>query len=152
MSRVTKVMVTIAAIGLATAAFAGVASAHEQSKKQYLKQGNAVCKAANKELDTFFGELFKDFTQDQVPTAEQQRQAADGAIPIFSKALDDVEALEGPPALDKKVDKLLDQYRAVVEKIDADPSIVFSENSQDPFAKLDKQAKKLGLQQCGQNT
>jgi hypothetical protein len=77
--------------------------------------------------------------------------AADGALPIFRTSLDDIEDLEGPSAYEKKVDKLLDQYRAVADDIENDPAIAFSsEDENDIWAKADKQAKKLGLRDCRQ--
>jgi len=151
-SRVTKLVITIVTIGLATAVFAGAAGAGSTlSKKEYLKQGNSICKGANQQLNAFFEEFFKGFKEGDVPSPDQQRQAVDGAIPIFTTAIDAVEALEGPPAFDKKIGKLLDQYRAVLDKIDADPSVAFGQNAKDPFAKPNKLAKKLGLKECAQD-
>ena len=151
MGRVTKLVTSIATVGIATAAFAGVASAHELSKKQYLKQGNGVCKTTNNDLGAVFEEAFAGLGQNDQPSPEQIATAVSGAVPIFRQGLDDLEALEGPSALDKKVDKLVDQYRDAIDAVEADPASAFDEDGPEVFRKPDKQAKKLGLKECAQN-
>jgi hypothetical protein len=71
-------------------------------------------------------------------------------VPIFRGILDDVTALEGPKALDKKVDALADQYDTAVDDIQADPVAAFA-GEEDPFAPLDKKARRLGLKACAQS-
>ncbi len=68
-------------------------------------------------------------------------------MPIFREMLDAVEGLEGPPAFEKKVDKLLDQYRAVADDIEDDPALVFDESI---WEKPDKVAKRLSVRDCVQ--
>jgi hypothetical protein len=150
-SRFTKLVVTIVTLGLASAAFAGIAGAGSTlSKKEYLKEGNTICKAANVELNAIFDEVFADFDENDVLTDEQAQDLADRVVPIFDQALDDIDALEGPAALDKKVGKVLDEYRSITAEVQADPSIAFSPDSPDPFVEVDKKAKKIGLKACGQ--
>lgn len=148
-----KVVVTaLLTLGLATAAFAGTAAAGgELSKKEYKAEINDRCVTANEDLNAVFEEIFTDFEEE--PTPEQQQAAADAGLPIFRQMLDDIEDLDGPNALKKKVDKLVDGYRDVADQIEDDPSIVFSSDpdAEDPFAKPDKQAKKLGLEECAQS-
>jgi len=145
---------TLLSVGLATAAFAGVASAGEElSKKEFQKGANAICKVANEGIEAAFiaaGFSEETFSEDTGPTAEQIQAAVAGAAPIFRAALDEISALEGPSAYQKKVDKLLDQYNKVVDVVEEDPVSSFSEDGPDPFAKPNKQAKKLGLKQCVQ--
>ncbi|MBA2327417.1 MAG: hypothetical protein H0V95_12355 [Actinobacteria bacterium] len=138
-------------LGLATAAFAGVAAAGELSKKEYKAEINDVCVSANEDLGVVFEEVFADLEEDEEPSPEQQQAAADDALPIFRQMLDDIEDLDGPKALKKKVDKLVDGYRDVADEIEDDPEIVFSADAEDPFVKLDKQAAKLGLDDCVQS-
>jgi hypothetical protein len=147
--RFTALSTTVMTLAVATAAFAGVAAAGEQlSKKQFLKEGNAICKSANQEIDAVFEQVLGDSTAE--PTDEQFAAAAAGAIPIFRTALDDVEGLQGPASLEKQVDKLIGQYRDVADDIEADPASAFSPET-DVFAKADKLAKKVGLKTCAQN-
>lgn len=153
MGSITKRLVITAVIaGLATATFAGVAGAGgELSKKEYLKEANATCKAGNKEIDAAFGEAFAGLDENDQPSPEQIDELVGLVVPIFRGVLDDIEALEGPSALDKKVDALTDEYRGVLDDIEADPQAVFGEDAPDPFKKLDKKTKKLGLKVCAQS-
>jgi hypothetical protein len=140
---------TVLTVGLA-AAFAGVAAAGEQlTKKEFLNEGNAICKAANKEINAVFEEVFAGVDENTQPSPDVQAAAAAGAIPIFRGALGEIEALEGPASLEKKVDKGLDQYNTVVDGIEADPQSAFG-GGPDPFVKADKLAVKVGLKQCTQ--
>ena len=151
MRRARALVIVLIAIGFATAAFGGIAGAGEGlSKKEYRAEANDICATANEELGAVFEEVFGDFEEDQVPTAEQQRAAADAALPIFRQMLDDIEDLDGPSTLEKKVGKLVDGYRDVADEIEADPAVAFGPEAEDPFVKPDKQAKKLGLDDCVQ--
>ncbi len=58
-----------------------------------------------------------------------------------------IDDLGGPASLEKKVHKLTDEYRAVVDDVEADPVAVLT-SDEDPFAKTDKKATKLGLKEC----
>lgn len=147
----TLLTAALLTLGLATAAFAGVAAAGELSKSEYKSEINDLCVSANEDLDVVFEEVFADLEEDQEPSPEQQQAAADGALPIFRQMLDDIEDLDGPKTLEKKVGKLVDGYRDVADEIEEDPAVVFSADAEDPFTKLDKQARKLGLRKCAQS-
>jgi hypothetical protein len=147
-TRATSALLTL---GLATAAFAGVAAAGELSKKEYKAEINDLCVTANEDLGVVFEEVFGELVgEDEEPSPEQQQAAADGGLPIFRQMLDDIADLDGPKALEKKVDKLVDGYRDVADQIEEDPAVVFSADAEDPFVKLDKKARKLGLDDCVQ--
>jgi hypothetical protein len=154
-----RFMVVVAVAGLASTAIAGVARAGDQlaepeqlSKKEYLKQANGICRDGNEQLEVAFEEFFADFREDQQPTPEQLEELVGIVVPIFRTALGAVEELEGPPALDKKVDSLVADYEEVLEEIEADPEVAFGEDAPDPFKALDKRAKKLGLKSCAQGS
>ncbi len=140
----------VLALGLVGTAFAGIAGAGgDLSKKEYLKEINSICADNNDDLNAIFEEAFAGLDENEEPPPEAIEAAVNQAIPVFRGALDDIEALEGPSTLDKKVDKLVDEYRAVVDDIEEDP--VGSFEGKDPFTKVDKKAKKLGLKQCAQS-
>jgi len=145
-TRATTVLLTL---GLATAAFASVAAAGELSKKEYKAEINDHCATANEELGVVFDEVFGEFEEGEELSPEQIQEAADRALPIFRQLLDAVEEFEGPSRLEKKVGKLVDQYRDVADDIEENPEIAFS-GDEDPFEKADKRAEKLGLDECAQ--
>jgi hypothetical protein len=147
----TRATTALLTLGLATAAIAGVAAAGELSKKEYKAEINDICAAGNEDLGEVLEEVFAEGGEDEELTPEQQQAAADAALPIFRQMLDDIEDLDGPKALENKVGKLVDGYRDVADEIEEDPAVVFSADAEDPFAKLDKQARKLGLRKCAQS-
>jgi hypothetical protein len=146
----TRATTAVLTLGVATAAFAGAAFAGELSKKEYKAEINGVCETANEELEVVFDEVFSGLGEDEVPSPSQQEAAAEGALPIFRQMLDDIEDLDGPNPLEKKVGKLVDGYRDVADEIEDDPAVVFGADSENPFAKPDKRAEKLGLEECVQ--
>ena len=150
MQKISKLVVTIVTVGVATAVLAGVAGAGSTlSKKDYLKQGNAICKDGNAQLEVVFRQAFEGLGKNDRPSDAQIEQAVGGAVPIFRTVLGEIEALEGPPALDTKVDALVAKYQAKLDEIEADPASAFGDA--DPFKKLDKQSRKLGLKTCAQS-
>ena len=145
----TLLAATVLTLGFATAGFAGVATAGEQlSKQQFLKAGNSICKAANQGINAVFEEAYAGLDQNTQPPPAAVEAAVGGAIPIFRDALASIDELKGPASLEKSVGKLIDQYNAVVDKLEADPQLAVTQN--DPFAKADKVARKIGLKECGQ--
>lgn len=146
----TRATTAVLTLGLATVAFAGVAAAGELSKKEYKAEINEVCATANEELGAVLEEVFAEGGEDEELTPEQQQAAADAALPIFRQMLDDIEDVDGPKSLEKRVDKLVDGYRDVADEIEEDPAVVFGAESENPFAKPDKRAEKLGLEECVQ--
>lgn len=156
--RRTRTLVTTAllTLGLVTAVFAGAASAGEElSKKEYLKEGNKICKQANDDVNAIFDEAFAgiDFPESGQPPPEAAGAIEMGiaaAAPVFQAALAEIDALEGPRALEQKVQKLIEQYTAVLEDVVADPQQLLTEED-DPFERLDKRARKLGLKACDDN-
>jgi hypothetical protein len=138
-------------LGIITAGFAGVATAADQlTQKEFLKAGNTICKTANKEINAIIEPIFAGLAKNEQPSPEAIATVTAGAVPIFRDALSDIEALKGPASLEKKVAKVLDQYTAAVDTVEADPQAAFSETGPDPFAKPNKTARKVGLKVCAQ--
>lgn len=84
-----------------------------------------------------------------IACADQGRSCRLGGDPPGSAT--DIETLQGPAALEQKVDTFLDRFNAVVDEFEADPQAAFAEElSGYPFAKPDKLARKIGLNECVQ--
>jgi hypothetical protein len=147
-----RLLIVAVAAGFATATVTTSAGAGSTlSKKQYLKTGNKICKAGDMELEALFGNLVAVDGSDEL-TPEQTEEIFARFPQILRNVFDDVEALEGPAPLDKKVDALLDKYRAVVDDVETDPESVSGEDAADPFAKLHKKMRRLGLTACARLT
>jgi hypothetical protein len=138
--------------GLPASGFAGVAAAEELlDKKQFVKAANARCKKMHKAIDANFEEQFAGLEEDAEPSPAQVEAGVARLIEILGGAATDVEALQGPAALEEKVDAFLDRFNAVVDKFETDPQSAFAEElSGYPFAKPDKIARRIGLKECVQ--
>lgn len=139
---VVTVAIVVAGLGV------NAASADALSKKAYLSAANGVCKTTNKALEAVFS---KSLGGSSSPSDAQVEAAVREAVPVFRKGLDDIDALEGPAAVDKKVGKVLDAYGKVLDKIENDPQGAFG-GKVDPFAKVDKAARKAGIKECVQSS
>jgi hypothetical protein len=143
---------TVVTVGLTGTGLAGVGAADEPlSKKQFLKEANATCQKMHKAIDANFEEQFAGLEENAKPSPAQIEAGVAGLVAIFRGAATDVEALQGPAALEQKVDTFLDRFNAVVDEFEADPQSAFAEElSGYPFAKPDKLARRIGLTECAQ--
>ena len=137
--------------GVATLALSGVAAAGgELSKSEYRSEVNDICTSFNADRDAAFEEHFAGLDEEDVPSDEQVDAVLADVLPLFRDALDEIEALEGPKATEKKVNKAVDAYRDTLDAIEEDPDVVFGEDAEDPFVDADKLAKKAGIEDCVQ--
>lgn len=126
-------------------------TADEQlSKKQFLEKGNTICKSSGKKISVIFEEAFAGFDENDQgsPEAIEAIESAVGqVVPIFRKTLRRLDALEGPPALEKKLDEVIELYHAALVGIEADPQAFIAEPGE-LLAKPEHRARKIGLE-CG---
>ena len=115
------------------------------TKAQFLKQGNAICKKGNKEIDKA---AKKTFTSNKRPsTAEITKFAEDTLIPSVEEQISGIRDLNPPSADEDQVDSILDEAESALDKTKADPSI-FANEKNDPFKKANQDAKAYGLTEC----
>jgi hypothetical protein len=139
-----------AALALAGTIVAGTAVsafADPLSSNQFKKQANAICAEGNKQIDAAGEQAFAGLSKGQEPSPEQFAAFAAVLIPNVAQQVEGVAGLEAPKSLKAKVNKLIKTARAAVAKVTADPSLL-SDEKHDPFAAANKQAKKLGLEEC----
>ncbi len=123
----------------------GVAGA-PLSEDEFLKQGNAICAAGNKEID----QAAQDAFTGQQPTDAQLQQFADIAVPSIQGQIDAIRALPAPEAIADQVTTFLDDAQSALDDVKADPSLFAAgDGANDPFADVNQQAKALGLDECG---
>ena len=150
MPRTARYLAAIA-IALALPAFlSATAWAGEPlSKKEFLKQGNAICAAADDQIGALAEEAFGAYeNSDTEPPPEAVEAFAAGLVPILRPAIAELDALEPPTKDTKKVQKIIDTYSDAVDQIEADPSVLLDEQSGDVFRKGNKLARKYGLKEC----
>jgi hypothetical protein len=115
------------------------------TKAEFIKQGDAICKKGNKEIDSAAN---KAFTGKQHPTnAKVTKFAEDTAIPTIQEEIDGIRDLNPPSADEDKVNAITDEAQSALDKAKADPTI-FASND-DPFKKANQLANDYGLTECG---
>jgi hypothetical protein len=117
------------------------------SKAEFVKQGNAICAAGNKEINEGFEEL--SFDEKKGPTEAQIEEVAeDTLIPSVSKQIDEVRALGAPSGEEEQVETFLDNAESALEEVEEDPSSIAG--NKDPFAEVNKEANAIGLVKCAE--
>ena len=122
------------------------------SKAEFVKQGNAICEAGNKEINTGFEEFSKEneFSKKNQPTqADFEEGAQEIVVPSVSKQIDQIRELGAPEGEEEKVEAFLENAEAQLEKGEEDPSLLADENN-NLFASVNKEGKALGLTACAE--
>jgi hypothetical protein len=119
------------------------------TKAQFVKEGNAICKAGNEEINSEF-EKFADennVNQRKQPTDAQLEEIAEEfLLPSISEQIEEVRALGAPEGEEDAVNAFLDNAEAEVEEIEGDPSLL----AEDTFVEVNKEARALGLTACSE--
>jgi hypothetical protein len=114
------------------------------TKSAYLKQGNAICKNANDDLDVAAKQQFGN----QQPTQKELEQfATSTAIPELEQEIADLRALPAPTGDTETVSAIYDAAESGLDQLKQDPSIITQDNPQ-AFAEANKLAKDYGLTVC----
>jgi esterase/lipase len=145
--------------GIASLALAGMivggatasALADPLSGKEFKKQANAICAQGNQQIEAAAQQAFGNLPQGQQPTPEEVQAFAAVAFPNIKQQIDSIAALDPPKSLKAKVKKLIKSARSALAKLEADPTLLADEKH-DPFASANKQAKKLGLKECADDS
>jgi len=124
---------------------AGGAFAAPLSEQQWRKQGNAICKQTNKELNEIGNEVFADLGDAEEPSAEQAAAFVEQFVPAIEEAVGSIDALNEPKSVRKDLKKFKAEVARALAALEADP---LASLNTDLFAKVDKIAKKLGLKEC----
>jgi hypothetical protein len=116
------------------------------SKAAFLKQGNAICKKGNQQINAAAHKAFPKGSGK--PTQAEKTKFAAILIPTVQTEIDGVNGLGAPTGDEAKVKAIVVSAQAALDKVKADPSILF-QNSTDPFAKSNKLTNAYGLTTCG---
>lgn len=148
MKRFGATVVTFALAGSLVVAMATGAGA-ALSEKDFKKQGNAICKAGNAEIDAIAERVFADAPQDAPPDAAHVEAFAAEFVPNVRGQVEAIGDLDAPKSLAKKVKSFLAEAERTLDEVEADPALLGDEQN-DPFAKTFKLAKKVGLKTCAE--
>lgn len=152
MRRARALVTALFTCGVATVVFAATAAAGgELSKSEYLEEANAICAAANEEIDAAFEEAFAGVeSEEDIDPSVVEDLVIQTLVPAIRVGIADIAVLDGPSKVERKVNKALDQYSDAVDEIEDDPLILLDEEN-DPFEKADKAARKAGLTECAED-
>ena len=122
------------------------------SKAEFVKQGNAICRKGNEEIEEGFEEFAKEknLGKNKEPSEADFEEAAETVlVPGVSKQIDGLRALGAPEGDEGEVDQLLTGAEEALEEIEGDPAKATEENG-GPFVKVNKEAREYGLTVCGE--
>jgi len=156
LNRLIAVLAALGAIALIVAGCGSDSSTTDSTatltKAEFLKQGNAICAAGNKEINAGFEKFFEEneFSKKNQPTqADFQEGAEEVVIPSVRKQIEELEELEAPEGEEEKYEALFENAEAQLEKAEENPKLLTDENN-DLFAGVNKEAKALGLGSCAE--
>ena len=120
------------------------------TKAEFLKQGNAICSAGNREIEADFEAFAKENNlENKAPSDAQFEEIAESTlIPSVSKQVEELRALGVPSGEEDQVDTLLDNAEEAVEELEEDPGSL--SGNEDPFADVNQEARAYGLTACGE--
>jgi hypothetical protein len=150
-------LASVVAIALVAAGCGSSSDTTEEStseatltKSEFLKQGNAICAAGNKEIEEGFEEFGKEnnLSENKAPTEAQFEEISETVlVPGVSKQLEGLRSLGTPEGDEGELDELLSNAEGELEEVEEDPSVLSKE---DPFAEVNKEARAYGLTVCGE--
>jgi hypothetical protein len=145
-----KAAVLVSAFALLAGACGGGGA--RLSKAEFLKQGNAICKAASAEIDAASAKAFPNQNEqpDPVKFKTFANETLDTAV---RQQIDDIDDLKPPKDLQEDVDQLLSDARAAIDKVKEDvnkDAAAFLANETDPFTDVNKKSNDIGLTVCGE--
>lgn len=126
---------------------ASVALAKPLSEAQWKKQANAVCKQTNKDINKIDHEVFAGLGPNEEPSDELKAAFLARFVPEIEGAVTSIDTLAEPAALKKDIKSFKAAVAKALSALEADPATGFG-GGNDPFAKVDKIARRLGLKAC----
>jgi hypothetical protein len=149
----TRFRILIAGLAVLTALAAGCGDDDDDggealSEADFITQADAICAAADAELDEASSEAFT-----EEPSPEDMESFIDDTVaPNLRAQFEDIRALNGPDDFEADVDALLDDAEAAIDDMAAlsgDDVMAMFETGEDPFEDIDARAEELGFSECG---
>jgi hypothetical protein len=121
------------------------------SKAEFLKQGNAICAAGNKEINEGFEKFAKENNLGHKEPSEAQFEELTTTVfaPSVSKQINEVRALGAPEGEEAEVEEFLGNAQEALEELKEEPSRISAEGEEEPFFTVNKEAHAIGLTACG---
>ena len=117
------------------------------SKAEYIKQGDAICKKGNAELQKEADEMFKDLGENEQPSEEELGPFVEDVIkPNLESQLNDLRDLSPPEGDEDEVKAIYDKLEEGLGKVQDDPALLLSED--DPLQPATDAAGEYGFKEC----
>jgi len=117
------------------------------TKAEFLKQGNAICRKGNEEIGKAAEKEFP--RSGPRPSKKEMEQfASQTIVPNIESQVQQISELPAPEGDEEKVEAIVSEAEASVEKAAEDPSVMIDEGGEDPFAKTNELADGYGLTVC----
>jgi hypothetical protein len=143
--RMTRRLVALVTMVVAlTLVLAGAAAA--LTKDEYIEAADNICAQAEQLRSEFASGAFATLGQDEEPTFDMLAEYAANIEPITRQEIDSLRALDPPAEDQKKIDKIIDKYEKIFDKIVDDPNKLLRPNL---FRKIAKATTRYGFRVCG---
>jgi hypothetical protein len=116
------------------------------SKAEFLKQGNAICKNGNKQIEAAAEQQFPK-SSSRPSQAEQVKFVTQTVIPNVQRQIDGIEALGAPEGDEATVEAITSEAQSALNEAKKDPNVMTGDGP-GPFVKADKFANSYGLTAC----
>jgi hypothetical protein len=120
------------------------------TKTEFLKKGNAICAAGNKEIEEGFESFAHEnnLSQNQKPSDAEFEEISETVLaPAVSGQIEGLRALGAPEGDEGELDELLSNVEGTLEEVEENPAML---GEKDPFAAVNKEAQAYGLTACGE--
>ncbi len=158
-----RLLVLLAGIVATAAIFAGCGSSDDDSsdtvdvsvtvtKAQLIKQGDAICKQGNEEIEAGFEKYAEEnnIPDGKEPSDEQGVEIVETVIvPNLKTQSELIRGVGTPEGDEEQVGEMLDSLDAAIEEAEDDPESLFNEDT-DPFGDANEKAQEYGFSECGE--
>ena len=113
------------------------------SRGDFVSQANAICVAGDARIEKVVSPL----AAGGQPSPQTLQTVLDGIVAESHKIADQIDALDPPANLANAVDAMLVEFRAAIDRTEAQ-GLAFFDTEDDPFAKASAMAADIGLASC----
>ncbi|HET9162398.1 MAG TPA: hypothetical protein VFN89_02990 [Solirubrobacterales bacterium] len=122
------------------------------SKAQFVKQGNAICRKGNAQIESEFEEFAEEhhLGKHEKPSKKVLAEATETVlIPAITTQIEGLRALGAPEGDEGEIDEILSGAEEALEEAEEDPA-AFTEGEPTKFKQVNKKARAYGLTVCAE--
>jgi hypothetical protein len=150
--RIVLICVVVLAAGLLAAGCGDDESSASLTKAEYIKQGDAICKAGNEKYQREFTEYLQGLDP-KAPLTEKKLEAATEAIvmPGLRTEAEELEELGAPSGQEDKAEEIVEAFEKAIEEGEGNPAPFISSGGGPVWNEAEQLAADFGFQVCIQN-